>query len=208
VSTMSTTTSRSRLLGSRGSCYVLLALAVAGANMAPAHSQTNTAKCRLEDFEQYLEVIRPPVENLTLKVTPNRTTWRLGEKARFEVTSKVGGRLLLMSVDSAGLVFPIFPNPDLQPGETGIIEPGDTITVPGDGAGYEIDAQPPLGASRIIAIVRPIDRPIRLDCLQALESGQSVSLTQGPSAAPGALGAPPAGPREWGVAEFRFTVTR
>ena len=193
-----------------------------------AHAQiAQGATCRQEDFEAFVSTLKPFAKPIELRVTPNKSTWRVGEKVRISVAAGFAGRLVLLSVDAKDVVVPLYPSANTGKVEDRIT-PNALITLPRPGDGYFFEAQPPLGPSRLIAIVRPLDvEALPLECARGLTRGEPIRLrrvgrrpssatadplapagdplAQGPVDDP--LAPKPTPLKGWGFAEFRYTMT-
>ncbi len=80
---------------------------------------------------------------------------------RFNVTSDVGGRLVILDVNAEGAVTQLFPNEHVLRDDLGLVGAGQTIAVPGSGWGVVFRAGPPFGKGLLIALVMPPDVPIQ-----------------------------------------------
>lgn len=184
----------------------LIAGSLMGTTLSPAQAQTGEgAYCTIDEFSRFLNVLKPVDGKIKLSVEPNKSTWRVGDAARFSVVSPMAGELLLMSVDSKGIVVPIFPNSQFRAGDSSMIAANSVLTLPAPGQGFGFEMMPPLGQSRLIAIVRPEGRKLPLACAQALTKGAPVELT-----GPGEGSTPPlpvpAIYDGWGFAAFDYAV--
>jgi outer membrane protein OmpA-like peptidoglycan-associated protein len=96
--------------------------------------------------------------DVTVKIEPG-TTVRVGELLSVSVTSRIAGSLIVYEEDAAGQVTQIFPNAlsaGARPGEARTtIGAGETVVVPGPSDRFQLRVTPPIGSSRIIAIVLP-----------------------------------------------------
>lgn len=135
---------------------------------------------------------------LRLRLEPDAQVLSVGDAIRVRVETERDGWLTLLAIDARGEVTPLVPNRRLQKLEVKARQPR---IVP-DELGFVLRAAPPVGATRIRAIVteRPID-------LGRLESGgpTGVGLALDPSS-----GLPPAAMQglggEWSTAEVEFAV--
>jgi hypothetical protein len=95
---------------------------------------------------------------VTVELKPG-TSLRVGELLSVSVTSRIAGSLIVYEEDAAGQITQIFPNAlsaGARPGEARTtIGAGETIVVPGPSDRFQLRVTPPIGASRIIAIVLP-----------------------------------------------------
>ena len=162
-------------------------------NASVAHGST----CRSADFESFLTQLEPARGRLQLTVTPNRPEWTVGENVRISVTSPVSGRLVLISIDADGKVYPLFPSAATGRKVDDTVAAGQPVTLPPPAAGYAFQAQPPLGESRLIAIVRPAGARLPLTCAEGLTRGQSIRLVESAKPTPD----PMAGPAKASVAD-------
>ena len=81
---------------------------------------------------------------------------RLGERLKFQVRSSIAGRLALIDINAHGEVALIFPNQHVKSPKIGLIGAGTPINVPDTGYGFPaFEAVPPVGKSRMIALVTP-----------------------------------------------------
>ena len=81
-------------------------------------------------------------------------TLRLGQVARFRVTSKKPGYLLLLDIDANNHVTQLIPNEIMdRNGQSRRIAPGRPITFPDAHYGFEFKASEPLGEGMLLAIV-------------------------------------------------------
>ena len=90
---------------------------------------------------------------------------RIGQRFRFEITSRVAGRLIIIDINAAGEVVQIFPGSDdrttSDPARLARIGVGDTIAIPGRGLGVRaFRAAAPVGQSRLLVLVVPDAFPI------------------------------------------------
>lgn len=123
--------------------------------------------CSSEEFELFLANLAPVEGRISLTMAPNKTRWRVGESATVSVVSPFGGELLLLSVDSMGTVFPLYPLPNSDGlGEPGEIKASTPVVLPPNGMEYVMQA--PEGSSRLVAIVHPKGRNLPLRCAQAV----------------------------------------
>ena len=170
--------------------FILLALSLSTALATPT-------ACKKEDFDAFLMSLRGTKERITLEVEPSQTVWHVGDLVRVRVTSPTDGRLTLVTVDADDVVTPLFPTQ----GQDDRVEAGVTVEVPRSPAKVDLVTGPPLGDSRLIAIVRPMDRELLLTCLSTLTKGGGVQLTAQPGTLASSLRLP-----GWGFAEFAYRV--
>ncbi len=177
----------------------------AGVFAAPAEAAPSRGVCDLGRFESWLTQLKAAKGHVTLTVQPNRTKWKVGESAKIRVQSSVSGRLLLMTIDAKNNVFPIYPSETT--GMTDEIEANRPVVLPHDDS-YTFRVDPPVGKSRLIAIVRPDGVPsFALGCTKALTKGRSVKLERKKKVDP--FSGPSRSKDEWegfALAEFRYTV--
>ena len=171
-----------------------------------AHAQAGEGSfCTTQDFDAFLQTLKPVQGRLALTVSPAKQAYKIGEPVRFSITSPVKGDLLVMSVDSKGVVFPIFPNAHQAAGSGATIEANKTLTLPEPDQGFAFETQGPEGASRLIAIVRPAGRDLPLPCARPLTKGIEISVKKG---AP-SKNTPPPLPKifqGWGYADIAYKV--
>ncbi len=200
-----------------------LTLTVAASTIGPVAQATEGATCRLEDFEAFLATLAPVKNKVELEVRPNKAVWHTGDKVRITIRSSIPGRLVLMTVDAANRVFPMYPSSSTGT-VSDIIRPGHPVTLPSSEDNYAFEAQPPYGSSRLIAIVRPISvEKLPLECVQqAWTQGTAAKLIhQRPANAPaktldpmasrsldGSVGASFPGIDGWGFSEVRYIIKR
>ena len=141
---------------------------------------------------------------------------KVGDAAKFAVTSDIAGRVLLIDINAKGEVVQLSPN---EYSGAKRIEPGSPITVPSDGS-FIIRVQEPLGRDKLIAIVVP--DAFNMDALQTAKGGMKGLVVEAPlpylqnliqliRAATGAKGlvVEPVGAMPgWGFADLDYEVVR
>lgn len=187
-------------------CGALASLMICSASPSAYAQPGEGSYCTIEEFDAFLQTLKPVEGRLELKVSPSRDSYRIGDPVRFEIASPVSGDLLLMSMDSNGAVFPIFPNPHQAASVGAGIEANIALTLPQPDQGFAFVTQGPEGPSRLIAIVRPTGRELPLPCARPLTKGLPVDV--GPGAAPSPPAVLPKIFEGWGYATFAYSVTR
>ena len=193
---------------------------------ATTKSSVSTGVCSMDSFASFLSILTPTKSRIQLSVEPAQPNYAVGDKVRFAVASPFAGKLVLMTVDAANNVFPVFPSRATGNAVNDKIEAGKPIVLPRPAAGYYFETAPPLGPSRLIAIVRPLDRDLPLECARGLTKGRPIRLiANDPSNKKGVLrthdassrggatsrsttgqNAMPAAFPGWGYAEVRYEV--
>ncbi|HRD77920.1 MAG TPA: DUF4384 domain-containing protein, partial [Hyphomicrobiaceae bacterium] len=90
---------------------------------------------------------------LVVKLSPGGAL-RVGDLMTVSITSTIAGNLIVYEQDAAGQTTQIFPNNFSDAPQT-TIDAGQTITIPGPTSRFQLRVTPPVGASRIIAVVVP-----------------------------------------------------
>ena len=90
---------------------------------------------------------------LTVRLSPG-TDLKVNDLMTVSITSTLAGTLIVYEQDSAGQTTQIFPNNFSGSPQT-TIAAGETILIPGPTSRFQLRVTPPLGASRIIAVVIP-----------------------------------------------------
>ncbi len=173
----------------------------------PAHGQDDSRRptCAAEQVDSFLRDLSTLAKGeLALSVSPAKTSYALEEDIRIHLRSSIAGRLILISIDSAGEASVIFPNSSFNERDSNRIEAGTEIDIPSAGAGFKLVTQPPLGQSRLIAIVRPADRDIPLECAEGLDQGKGFTIVASAQAAPAT--APQVSAADWSFRELRYRV--
>jgi hypothetical protein len=99
------------------------------------------------------------------------TTFRLGEQMQIRVGSQRQGFLLLLDIDSAGKLTVIFPNEySRKNNKRGILQAGQSITIPDASYGFSFDAQEPPGKGLLLALLIEEDESFMKDFYQRLQS--------------------------------------
>jgi hypothetical protein len=90
---------------------------------------------------------------LNAQMLPSRT-FRLGDKMQIQVNSQHTGYLFVLDIDANGKLTIIFPNDySRKYNRSGLIEQGDTVTIPDMSYGFEFEAQEPTGEGILIALL-------------------------------------------------------
>lgn len=107
-----------------------------------------------------------PAQGAPVIVTlPGGPTARLGSALRFSVTAPRSGRLVVVDRRDDGSMVQLFPNdPSRSVGVSDLVEAGQTVVIPGDGAGFELVADK-AGKGTITALV--VDGAVDVDALLA-----------------------------------------
>lgn len=87
-----------------------------------------------------------------VRIKAKKQDYKLGEKIRFSVISTKKGYLNLIELSPSGDVVVLFPN---QYSTANAVTPWQTLKVPDSIGGFHFVAQPPLGSSRVVALVTP-----------------------------------------------------
>jgi hypothetical protein len=83
-------------------------------------------------------------------------TLPLGRRFLFEVTSRIGGRLLIVDINARGEVVQLFPNQFVASDQAGRVRPGGTIRVPDRGYGFSwFRASEPVGRGTLLVMIVP-----------------------------------------------------
>lgn len=173
----------------------------------PAQGQDGGGRptCAAEHVDSFLRDLSSLAKGeLELAVSPAKETYALEEEIRIRLRSSIAGRLTLISIDSAGEASVIFPNRSFNERDSNRIEAGAEIELPSAGAGFKLVTQPPLGPSRLVAIVRPADREIPLECAEGLDQGKGFAIVATMQGAPAP--APPVSAADWAFRELRYRV--
>jgi outer membrane protein OmpA-like peptidoglycan-associated protein len=138
---------------------------VASPGSSPAPSPQTAAKTRsmidksLADIMGTGELPAAPAMSavtsgpLTVRLSPG-TDLKIGDLMTVSVTSTLAGTLIVYEQDAAGQTTQIFPNNFSGSPQT-TIAAGETIMIPGPTSRFQLRVTPPVGASRIIAVVIP-----------------------------------------------------
>ncbi|MEI9903733.1 MAG: DUF4384 domain-containing protein [Asticcacaulis sp.] len=78
-----------------------------------------------------------------------------GERIRLKVSSPLSGRLILIDSNADFGVTQLFPKAFESDASRGFIAAGDPVLFPDASMGFQIQAQPPVGASRLMAVLAP-----------------------------------------------------
>lgn len=145
----------------------------------PAYGQEDGSRptCTAEEVDSFLRDLASLAKGeLALAVSPAKERYALDDEIRIRLRSSIAGRLTVLSIDSAGEASVIFPNRNFSERDSNRIEAGTGIELPGARAGFKLVTQPPLGPSRLIAIVRPTNRDIPLECAEGLDEGKGFAI--------------------------------
>ena len=137
-----------------------------------------------------------------------RTSYGLGERVTFEVTSERQGYVTLVDLGTDGTVTVLFPN---QYDQRSQIAPGQRLRFPTEAMGFEIEAQPPVGRGMVRLFVTP--QPLEIPASEGFFAGRTDAaelLGRSLRAAAGTVeGAPDAVRLDtWGTATIVYDVTR
>ncbi len=107
---------------------------------------------------------------------------RLGERYLFEVSSSIGGRLILVDINSVGEITQIFPNQYVASSQIGRIIPNQLVQIPGKDYKFQwFKAVAPVGNGRLLALVVPEDFVSLYDSLPKQWSDKGFIPEQAPS---------------------------
>ena len=96
-----------------------------------------------------LQTLEPPDETFDVEVRAN-DRYEVGEKLSVRVQSAKAGRVWIVRVDPDDEVSLIFPN---QFAKDNAIEAGEWLSIPAEGSRWSLEADEPVGASMVAAIV-------------------------------------------------------
>ncbi len=103
-------------------------------------------------------VLSSAKSNLRLSIRGG-TQVKLGSRYLFEVTSRIGGRLILFDVNAKSEVTQILPN-KFVPAATAI-NASQSVTIPGAGYGFDwFGAVEPVGKGKLVAVIVPSAFPM------------------------------------------------
>ncbi|NUM35606.1 MAG: DUF4384 domain-containing protein [Candidatus Brocadiae bacterium] len=85
-----------------------------------------------------------------MKVSPDRSSFRIGEYVKVSVQTNASGYLFLLNLTEKGAVTLLYPNADSPKSE---VKAGETISIPPRGAAWGIQVQPPRGREWMIAYI-------------------------------------------------------
>jgi len=108
------------------------------------------------------------------------TTLRNGQHIRLKVTSPLSGRLILIDRNSGQQVTQVFPNAYEGEAARGFIAAGTPVVFPDDSLGFRIEAQPPFGASQLMAILAPPGASLEDFIASPDVKGKGVNVTYEP----------------------------
>lgn len=107
----------------------------------------------------------PPshLAKITIELEPSDRL-KIGDLLTIRIVSPIAGSLIVLNQEADGSTTQLFPNnlsAGTRPGEAPTrVEAGVAIVIPGPKDRFQLRIAPPLGPSRIIAIVLPADIPI------------------------------------------------
>lgn len=147
--------------------------------LAPLNPPEDARQAVDETFAAIQELLAPAEGRVDIRVMigdEDRQIVRVGEEARFEITSEIAGRLIFLDINADGEVSHLFPNRFMDPERAGLIEAGATVTLPPAPEQYGVRMRfpvvEPLGPSRLVAIVTPEDFPIDLTVFPEPNAGE------------------------------------
>jgi len=108
------------------------------------------------------------------------TTLKNGQHIRLRVTSPLSGRLILIDRNSGQQVTQVFPNAYQGEAAKGFIAAGQPVEFPDDSLGFRIEAQPPFGASQLMAILAPPGASLEDFIASPDVKGKGVNVTYEP----------------------------
>jgi hypothetical protein len=150
--------------------------------------------CRVVELDELLGQVPADARLLDVVLAPTKTEWRVGETLSISVTARATGRLTLLMVDPQGEVTELFPNPYFNAGDSNFVAAGSRVTIPSDRSDYAIAVSDKLGEARLVALLRPADRPLPLACAEDTDRGAATSQA--------------GGSERWGVRQLRVQVVR
>jgi hypothetical protein len=150
--------------------------------------------CRASEVDELLQQIPTDPSLLDLALSPARREWRVGEKLSITIGVRATGRLTLLMVDPQGEVTALFPNEFFNAGDSNFVAAGSRLSIPKATSDYDIAVSDKVGEARLVALLRPANRPLPLACAEDTDRGASTS---------------DAGRSDrWGVREIRVQVRR
>jgi hypothetical protein len=121
-----------------------------GSSLTPKRNKKTTSRVSLQsDVESLL-----PGKNsaqVRLRIREGRRL-RLGDTVTIECRSNKSGYLILLDINAKGEMLQIFPNRYSTPTANNFVPAHRAVVIPGPDWGFTIEAQPPLGKSKLIAI--------------------------------------------------------
>ncbi len=121
-----------------------------GSSLTPKRKKKTTSRVSLQsDVESLL-----PGKNsaqVSLRIREGRRL-RLGDTVTIECRSNKSGYLILLDINAKGEMLQIFPNRYSTPTANNFVPAHRAVVIPGPDWGFTIEAQPPLGKSKLIAI--------------------------------------------------------
>ena len=107
---------------------------------------------------------------------------RLNERYVFEVSSEIGGRLIVVDVDAVGKITQIFPNKFVRSQDIGRIDRDQTIRIPEPGYGFDwFRAVEPVGKSRLLVLVVPDEFTARYESVARRWANKGLAPEKAPS---------------------------
>ncbi|OQW95535.1 MAG: hypothetical protein BWK79_02185 [Beggiatoa sp. IS2] len=126
----------------------LLATDVSGGQVAPPPPPTPAGTIEVAEI-----LDSDNTAQLQTQILPS-TNFRLKEKMQFKITSQHKGYLFALDIDSAGQLTVIFPNEFSEKRNLkGIIETGQTLTIPDAGYGFDFVAKEPTGKGILLTLL-------------------------------------------------------
>jgi len=176
---------------------------VASAAPLAEHILKEASALRLADMENVA-----PAFGVTIAMSSGRTSYGLGEKVAFEVTSERDGYLTLVDLGTDGTVTVLFPN---EFDRENRVRAGQRFAFPTASMGFEIEVQPPAGRGmvRLFVTAQPLDLPVSEGFFQGRTDAAervSAALQQAVGAIPGAPGAVRLD--GWATTSLVYDVTR
>jgi hypothetical protein len=166
----------------------------------PRTPAEDTAIGTTPTVRDYLERLgRPSGGRVAMCSVGGKRTLKVGEELQVQVTSDTGGYLTLLVVDASGAVSMLVPNAAVA---SMPIRAHSTVTVPTD-AGFKLRVRPPLGTTRLKAIVSRepmavVGSPEAAGLLHRVGLSQSMGTTEG--------AADPTAQSDWISAELELLV--
>ena len=150
--------------------------------------------CRAGEIDELIGQLSIDEGLLDIELEPARREWRVGERVTIRVAVRATGRLTLLMIDPQGDAMTLFPNPYFNANDSNIVIAGTRLTIPNDRSDYAIEVSDKPGEARLVAVLRPADRPLPLPCTRNTDFGELTS-TAGRS-------------EKWGVRQIRVQVRR
>lgn len=110
-------------------------------------------KSRVSSLQAGIDSMLPGERSaqVTVKVREG-SRLRLGDTVTIECRSNRSGYLVLLDINAKGEMLQIFPNRYSTPTANNFIAANSRVVIPGPNWGFTIEAQPPLGRNKLIAI--------------------------------------------------------